>query len=158
MFLSPEVLEKFLAVFLALIAVLCILREKFKDKKRNFLIIKQKKRRILIQILIGLLTGVISGLIGVGGPVLMVPVLVFGGWPILKAVGVSQVLSVFASFSGTLNYLQAGHLSYSVALISLFGQLLGITAGSKVAHQLGGDKLKLILIFMLFILSIYFMN
>ncbi|XPP26729.1 MAG: sulfite exporter TauE/SafE family protein [Leucobacter sp.] len=73
----------------------------------------------------GFVTGVLSGLLGVGGGVVVVPVLMFFfGASDLIAKGTSLIMLIPGSISGTLGNLRRGNIDVRAALI------LGITAGA----------------------------
>ena len=89
--------------------------------------------------------GVAGGLVGVGGPVLAVPALVVLGVPILLALGVAQVQSIFISGFATAGYLAQGSVSAEYAALVGIPQLVGVVVGWKVAHVVDPDRLKVVL-------------
>ncbi len=150
--LTEATLELILAVFLMLMAVIIF----SKQSKKSIKIRDKKDFNKLFYLAIGFITGLASGLFGVGGPVLMVPLLSALGWPILMAVGVSQVISVFSAISGSFNYIVNGRINFTLAFIILAAELVGVFFGGKLAHKINKDYLIVILCFMLFSLGIYF--
>ncbi|MFB6202252.1 MAG: sulfite exporter TauE/SafE family protein, partial [Halorhabdus sp.] len=60
---------------------------------------------------IGLTLGVLSSLLGVGGPVIAVPVLVMLGVPMLAALAIAQVQSIFIATFSTIGYALNGAVS-----------------------------------------------
>ncbi len=154
--LDEEILKTILGLFLAAIGVFTLLRHKFSLPVNGFNNIESKVLPVIIFSLTGIIVGFASGLLGVGGPVLLVPLLVAAGWPILLAVGVSQVVSVFASLAGAAGYLQAGNLSFLLALWLAGGQLIGVVCGSISAHSLPENKIKILLGTALIFLGFYF--
>jgi len=113
----------------------------------------------------GLAVGVISGLTGIGGGVILVPVLVVAlGFNMYQAVGTSSVAIAFNAVGGTLAYIVngwgvAGLPPFSLGYIDLmqFVLLAGtsvVTAqlGVKIAHRLPAEQLRYIfIILMIFI-------
>ena len=89
---------------------------------------------ILSLLIIGILAGVLSGLVGVGGGVIMVPLMVlFFGMSQHQAQGTSlAVLAVPVTAVAVYNYYQEGHINVKFALI----------LGSKVAINLDQKMLK----------------
>lgn len=85
---------------------------------------------------VGLVTAVASGMFGIGGPVLSVPILVVGGVPILQAIAASQVQSIVVGATGLAAY--AGQEATIWPLVALVGipQLAGVVIGWKVARAL----------------------
>jgi uncharacterized membrane protein YfcA len=123
---------------------------------------KIKKEAIdnnLIHILWGFPLGIISGIIGIGGGVLMIPVMVLAlRFKMHQAVGTSTALMIFASIGGILSYLINGlHVSglppYSVGYVNFLQWILlaGTSVpmaqvGAVAAHKLPAKQLKYIFI------------
>ncbi len=91
---------------------------------------------------IGFGVGVVSGLLGVGGPVLAVPLLVAAGTPMLAAVAVAQVQSVFIASGATAGYLAQGSVSPTLALLVGLPELVGALLGWRLAHAVDVVRLK----------------
>lgn len=93
---------------------------------------------------IGLGAGVLSGLFGVGGGFIIVPALVmFSGMGMQRAIGTSLLVITLISASGTVSHLLAGKdLSLSTAGVFTVGSILGLFAGSWLAHRLAGAALQ----------------
>lgn len=94
---------------------------------------------------IGLGLGVLSGLLGVGGPVIAVPVLVVLGVPMLAALAVAQVQSIFIATFATVGYALNGAVSIRLALLVGIPQLVGAFVGWRIAHYVEPDRLKIAL-------------
>lgn len=94
---------------------------------------------------VGLALGVCSGLLGIGGPVLAVPALVLVGVPMLPAVAVAQVQSIFIAAFAATGYLLQGNVSFSLAVLVTVPLLAGVVGGWKVAHRVSPGRLKLVL-------------
>jgi len=59
----------------------------------------------IILILVGTLAGTLSGFFGIGGGMILIPLLMLTGMDIKTAIGISIVQMVFSSFYGSyLNY------------------------------------------------------
>ncbi|WP_224449698.1 sulfite exporter TauE/SafE family protein [Haloprofundus salilacus] len=89
--------------------------------------------------------GVLCGLLGVGGPVVTVPVLVLLGVTMLDALAVAQVQSVFLSAFAAATYVTQGAIS--LPLVALVGvpELVGVVVGWRVAHRVDASRLKAVL-------------
>lgn len=95
--------------------------------------------------LLGVGLGVASGLVGVGGPVLAVPALVVLGTPILLALGVAQVQSIFIAAFSSAGYLAQGAVSLPMVALVGIPQVIGVVAGWKLAHHVDPGRLKVTL-------------
>jgi|APHM01.1.fsa_nt_gi Sulfite exporter TauE/SafE. len=89
--------------------------------------------------------GVLSGLLGVGGPVIAVPALVSFGMPMLRAVAVAQVQSVFLALFAAVGYGAAGAIDFSLALLVGVPQLFGVVIGWGVAHRVSPSRPRIAL-------------
>ncbi|MFO8098162.1 MAG: sulfite exporter TauE/SafE family protein [Salinibacter sp.] len=89
--------------------------------------------------------GTVGGLLGVGGPVVAVPALVALGMPMLQAVAVAQVQSIFLSLFAAIGYWSVGAVDLSLAVIVGVPQLIGVVAGWRLAHQVSEGGLRLAL-------------
>jgi uncharacterized membrane protein YfcA len=82
----------------------------------------------------GGVTGFASALTGTGGPLVLVPLLLWMQVPVLTAVGLSQVIQLPVSLLGTAGNIYNGALDLGVAGSLALGVPAGIWAGSKLAH------------------------
>jgi uncharacterized membrane protein YfcA len=94
---------------------------------------------------VGVGVGIPAGLLGIGGPVLAVPLLMILGVPLLAALAVAQVQSVFIAGAATIGYLVQG--AVSLPLVALIGipELAGIIIGWQVAKTVDAQRLKRVL-------------
>lgn len=99
---------------------------------------------IISLLVIGVLAGVLSGLIGVGGGVIMIPLLVFVlGYSQHAAQGTSlAVLAIPVTFIAAYNYYSEGYINWKFALIIALGFLVGGFFGSKLAISINQSMLK----------------
>lgn len=93
-------------------------------------------------ITIGIVTGIGSSLTGTGGPLLLIPILIWRKVPVLTAIGLSQAIQVPISLTATLgNFIHAEvslRLGITLALVLAVGALLG----AKTAHLLPVNLMK----------------
>lgn len=110
---------------------------------------------IISLIIIGILAGVLSGLVGVGGGVIMVPLMVlFFGMTQHQAQGTSlAVLAVPVTAVAVYNYYQEGHINVKFALIIAVFFVLGSIIGSKFAINLDQKTLKKIFAIILIVIA-----
>lgn len=110
---------------------------------------------ILFLILIGILAGVLSGLVGVGGGIIMVPLLVlFLSLSQHQAQGTSlAVLAVPVTAVAVFNYYKEGQLNLKYAAIIAVFFVVGSIVGSKFALTLDQKVLKKIFAVVLVIIA-----
>ena len=102
---------------------------------------------------IGLAGGLFSGLLGVGGGVVMVPLLVlWGGFGQRDAHAVSLGAIIPISAAGVLTFGAAGEIRVWEALALALGAIAGAQAGARLLARVDERKLKLAFgVFMLII-------
>ncbi len=83
---------------------------------------------------IGALSGLTAGLTGAGGPLVSVPLLNIMAYPVLTAVGASQVLQLAASLSGSISYWQDNLIPIAPLTVTIPMHLIGIWLGVKLVH------------------------
>lgn len=91
---------------------------------------------------IGATAGFGSGLTGVGGPALSVPLMVLFGFPALASIGASQVIQIIAATSGTLGNLHYGHIDFRIAAVVIILEIAGVFAGVRIVHAVNAEKLR----------------
>jgi uncharacterized membrane protein YfcA len=107
-------------------------------------LIVYRQRRVLIGT-IGFGIGILGAMLGVGGPVVAVPILVVLGVPMLVAVAVAQVQSIFISSFATVGYLAVDAVSLPLVLLVGIPQLIGVVLGWGVAHRVDPHRLRVVL-------------
>ncbi len=106
---------------------------------------------------VGLAVGLPGGLLGVGGPVLAVPLLVVLGVPMLLSVALAQVQSIFISGMATVGYMIHGAVDWYLALFLVVPLLIGTISGWYIAQRIQASKLQVSLALVLLALGIYLM-
>ncbi len=109
---------------------------------------------ILILIGIGLAAGILSGLIGIGGGVIMVPMLLLIGFSQQQAQGTSlAALLPPVTLLAVINYHKEGYIDWRFALIISAFFILGGYLGSKIAISLDQKVLKKVFGFILLLIA-----
>jgi uncharacterized membrane protein YfcA len=99
---------------------------------------------VLLLALVGFFAGVLSGLVGVGGGVIIVPCLViFLGFSQQAAQGTSLGLLLLpVGIFAVINYYNKGYVDIKVVLIMSIAFIAGGWFGSKLALQLSQEALR----------------
>jgi uncharacterized protein len=91
----------------------------------------------------GLLVGVLQALLGIGGGVLLLPILVYlVGVSTHAAVGTSLMIVFGASIVGTLLHALAGNISLPLVLALLLGGTMGSQFGALLSARIESHKLR----------------
>ena len=99
--------------------------------------------------------GVASGLLGIGGGTLVVPILIVAmGMPIHYATATSMFTMIFTSISGVAKYVQADRINFPVALLLATGTIFGAQVGAYTSKKISGRNLGLIFGIMLVVAGI----
>ncbi len=94
-------------------------------------------------ILLGLGVGIVTGVFGVGGGVLFVPILLLViGLKAHHAVGTSMGVVLLASIAGTIKKGYADKVSLSIAMALLVGSVFGVQLGAWLCGRLRGQGLR----------------
>lgn len=96
-----------------------------------------------IIVLFSLGVGVISGLLGVGGGILIVPFLIFAyKVPTKLSAGTAGFVVIFSSLFGVLGHSAFGHLDYSLILPTLLAVAVGGTLGARLMVRTRANWVK----------------
>lgn len=99
--------------------------------------------------LIGAITGFGSAITGTGGPLIIVPIIVYLGLPVLNAIGLSQAIQLPVAFFASLGNWQAGNLNIELAMMIAAGMVLGSLCGALLVHRVPTGPLKKLVAFLL---------
>jgi uncharacterized membrane protein YfcA len=115
---------------------------------------------VIILILIGFFAGILSGLIGVGGGIIIVPALVLIlNFSQHEAQGTSLGLLLLpVGILAVLNYYNKGYIDVKVVAIMAVAFILGGWFGSKLALQLSTDAVKKVFAIVLFYAAFKMLN
>ncbi len=99
---------------------------------------------IIILIIVGIVAGILSGMVGIGGGVVIVPALVyFLAFPQKTAQGTTLALLMFPiGILGVYNYYKQGHVDFKYVVLIALGFILGSYLGSKISLGMSDDKVK----------------
>jgi hypothetical protein len=100
-------------------------------------------RRFRIGMAISVLAGMVSGLLGVGGGVIKVPVMnVIMGVPIKPAVGTSSLMIGITAVASAFVYYHRGYIYPSIVAPVVIGILLGAWLGPRLTSRASGLTLR----------------
>lgn len=109
---------------------------------------------IIELLFLGVAVGMLSGVFGIGGGTILVPALLFMGYDIKVAVGISVVQMVFSSIYGSYLNLQKGTLDIKMVLMIGFGGFAGALLSPYIIMSLSSQTLEAIFLgFVLFALA-----
>lgn len=134
---------KLLALILAALIVLAGVYTLLTGTTRRFARFHDRPRlQQALLFVIGAVTGFGSGLTGVGGPALSVPMMVLFGFPALTAIGASQVIQILAAVSGSAGYLLHGSVDIQLAAVLTVFEVAGVWIGVHLAHAVDARSLR----------------
>lgn len=93
-------------------------------------------------VLIGFGVGFGSALTGTGGPVLLVPVLIFLDTPALVAIGVSQVIQLPVATFASIGFGWYGQIDFELGTTIGIIQAIGVVLGAWIAHSVPSKQLR----------------
>ncbi len=107
-------------------------------------------------IILGLAGGVLSGILGIGGAVLIVPALVYlFGFDQKMAQGTTLAMLIPpVGLLGVWQYYNAGNVNFKVASLMCIGLFVGAYFGGYLANQVSSDTLRKIFGVVLLLISL----
>ena len=93
-------------------------------------------------VVIGVVTGIASSMSGTGGPLVLIPILLWLHVPVLAAVGLSQVIQLPISAFATAGNILYGAIDLPVAAALSVLLMFGVWFGARIAHRVSSIALK----------------
>lgn len=100
------------------------------------------RKQAALLLCIGAVTGFGSGLTGVGGPALSVPIMLLFGFSPLTAIASSQAVQIMAAVSGTIGNLRYGAIDFPLALFLTVFEIAGVHIGVRIVHAMELGSLR----------------
>jgi uncharacterized membrane protein YfcA len=98
---------------------------------------------MLIGVSLCFLGGLGSGLLGIGGGVLIVPMMTLAmGMPIHIATATSMFTMIFTTMSGVTQHYLASHISFEYALLLASGTVIGAQVGAYTSKKVSSRNLR----------------
>lgn len=146
-----------LLILFAIIMILASYSMIKPSKKKDETLVNDFKFSFPLIFMEGLTEGLITGLVGVGGGFLIIPILVLSAkLPMKKAVGTSLLIIATKSLIGFVGDLKGDKL-IDWQFLSIYSSLAvaGILLGSFLSKKISGEKLKPAFGWFVFIMGIY---
>ncbi len=143
----PENFVKVLFVIFLFFAGSMILFGK-KEKKFNF-------TSPFIMPILGGIVGIISGLLGIGGGSLLLPLLIMLGFDAKKVAVAMSFVIPFSTFTAFITYLSFTKIDWILLIIAAFGAILGGMVGNYIMHfHLNQKQIKKIIGVLMYLIGI----
>ena len=149
--LTEKKLKKYFGAFLIFCSVLLILKPYLTD----FIGIVPGYSKIIVLLITGALTGFLSGMMGVGGGTIMIPIMVIvAGLTQHVAQGTSLLVMVPAGGIGAFSHWKMGNVEKGILWGLIPGIILGTYLGGNIANIIPNDTLRLIFAAMLIFVGV----
>jgi uncharacterized protein len=103
-----------------------------------------RRRRPLLLIGVGACAGLLSGLLGVGGGIVIIPLLGLFGFSQHESHATSLAAIIPIAAVGATTFSVAGEVEYGLALALAAGSLIGAPLGARVMAGLPESRLKMV--------------
>lgn len=147
--LEPGIYKKTLAVLLVIPAIKLLGEQKKTESEI-------KEQNILLSVIIGLAIGFVSGVIGIGGGIILSPIILLLGWGNIKQAAAVSALFIFVnSISGIAGVISKGISFENEIILLIIVAIAGGLAGSYLgARKFNNKTLKIVLAIVLLIASV----
>ena len=116
----------------------------------HFSSLEEPRLSVLPLLVLGFCIGTLTGLMGIGGGVVLLPVLIYlVGQRAVKAAGTSLLLVWISSLVAVLYKGHAGQISLWLLAALLIGGLTGTFLGTKAGLKLNGARIRLYFVYVL---------
>lgn len=110
---------------------------------------------LLVLALIGIAVGIGAAFTGLGGGFLVVPLLLFLGYPAQKAVGTSFVAILVISLSALVAHNKLANVDLKVGLLLGVGGIVGAQVGARLVEHVSTAQFKRVFAVILVALAVY---
>jgi len=144
-FISSEITPSFFKILFALILISASIyifsKRKIEPKKYNI-----SKQIMILAIGASFVAGIMSGLFGIGGGIIFVPLMVIAmGLSMKNAAPTSQFILLFASASALVTHTLLGHPDFYQALLLSVGAFVGGLVGARLSLEIKENSLKILI-------------
>ena len=144
-----------LGVLVAAIGGLLVVRERRQRSPRRPVAAPEAIPPAALVVPLGLAVAIVSGLFGLGGQLLSVPLLISIGAPMLPALGAAQAQSIVIAGVGTIGYAIRGAIAWPLVVVVGVPLLAGALAGWRIAQVVPTERLRSLLAVMLVAVGAY---
>ena len=109
----------------------------------------------IIMLASGVLVGIGASFTGLGGGFLMVPILLFMGYPAQKAVGTSFLAILVISISALIAHNKFANVDYKIGFLLGMGGIIGAQVGARLVEHVSTAHFKKIFALVLVALAAY---
>jgi len=110
----------------------------------------RNKKRLLLGFTFAFFAGILSGLLGIGGGVMLVPILLLVlVLPMHIAVGTSMFLVALTSLSGVFQHFTLGNVNLTFGTLLAVGAFVGALVGAWVSKRISAGNVQLVFAFAL---------
>ena len=145
---SPRELEFFIALLVIFAGVNAVLNQTANEQDERTL-----NEPALIAI--GAVTGVGSALSGTGGPLILVPIMVWLKVPVLTAIGLSQAIQLPIAALATAGNFLYGSVNITIGITLALSLMAGTAISARIVHTISGKTLKKIVAWVLVAVGIF---
>ncbi|MDH3282822.1 MAG: sulfite exporter TauE/SafE family protein [Gammaproteobacteria bacterium] len=92
--------------------------------------------------LLGTISGFGSSMTGTGGPLVLVPILIWLKTPVLMSVGLSQVIQLPIAALATVGNWVHGTIDFKLGLMVALTLIVGVFVGARISHAVSSKSLK----------------
>ena len=137
---TPEIFKILFGFVLIASAVYIFFRKKIETREKNVSV-----QMIIFAVGASFFAGIISSFFGIGGGIIFVPLMVVGmGMAMKKAAPTSQLILLFASFSGVIVHTILGHSDFLQAGLLAIGSFGGGMVGARLSVDIKERNLQIL--------------
>ena len=137
---APDVFKILFGFVLVASAAYIFLRKKIEAKEKTI-----SKQMMVFAVGASFFAGIISSFFGIGGGIIFVPLMIVGmGMAMKKAAPTSQMILLFASFSGVVVHSLLGHPDFLQAGLLAVGSFFGGLVGARLSIDIKERYLQIL--------------